>query len=83
MVRQRAIRLSHKSVGGVAIGKYSLENNKLSQRRSAVALVIAQYSDSMLDRDTTFCLEVCQDMRLCPRKLQYAPLDLLSSILET
>src|SRR5438270_5005680 len=46
-----------------------------SQRISRVVSAIARYSASVLDRETTSCLLLRQDIREVPKKMQYPVVD--------
>src|SRR3954465_2070927 len=51
------------------------ERNLHSQYISRVVSAIARYSASVLDRETTSCLLLHQEMREVPKKIQYPAID--------
>src|SRR5436189_4228779 len=56
---------------GVSMGIPISERNSHNQWISKVVSAIARYSASVLDRETTSCLLLRQDMREVPKKMQY------------
>jgi hypothetical protein len=78
-VRYLAPILSHNSLAVVGQKIRSSHNRVWIHNISAIALAIALYSTSVLDRETVFCFLALHDIRFVPRKMAQPPVDLLSS----
>jgi len=76
-----ALKLSHHKTDFLGIGNFSSSRSDMIQVTSAARLAKALYSDSVLDRDTTFCFLEAHEINVSLRKIHCPAMDFLSSIL--
>jgi len=71
--------LSHQSFGGVGSGMPGSWRREHIQINSAGVIATDLYSASVEDLETVGCLRELQEIKLEPRKTQYAPVEQRSS----
>ena len=71
------LRLFENMVGGDCIGTRSSENSDFTHCSSAAAVAIAQYS-ALEERATMRCFVELQEIRLAPRNIRKAPVEVRS-----
>ena len=79
VARDNAPRLLHRSIGGQGRGIRRSLSSIRSQYNSAVTIAMDQYSDSILDWDTTSCFFALQEIKQGPRKTAKPVVDLSST----
>jgi len=76
-----ALKLSHPKTDFLGIGNFSSSRSDMIQVTYVARVAKALYSDSVLDRDTTFYFLEAHEINVSPRKTHYPAMDFLSSML--
>jgi len=76
-----ALKLSIHKTGFLGIRNFSSSRSDLIQVTFAARSAKALYSNSVLDRDTTFCFLEAHEINVSRRKTHYHVMDFLSSML--